>query len=246
MVVTTVVGVPHPAPDERALHQAVNARLDGPDPPLLVAGRAAVELGGDGAGVGFEVAGHDPAMVPAFAAAGRGRMTEAEIARVGEHGTCAYVVADDGGTIETATRVLRAARAVVLAGGLGVKVESSGVAHSPERWLSFGRDPDPHDLVAAFVAVVRHPEGWTRTCGLHALGWPEASAPVGDDPAAAVDLVLTLAHHLVGDEPVLETGQTFGVAPGARAHRLTLEPDAYAPPDDLFHNPFGVWTLRPA
>lgn len=219
MTVTSVVGVPHPARTADEL-------------------RAAVAVGD---GVVLDPYDHDPALRVAFAAAGQGRMAEADLDAVDRHGTCAYLVIEDGGSIDAATRLVRAAREVLLAGGLAVKVESAGVAHPAAGWLALGADPGPGDLVEAFVASVLTPAGGVRSCGMHNLGLPDVRTPPGGEPGLAQVFCTFQAM----DRPVLADGQTFGLGPDAPGYRLRLGEDGSAPPGDLFHNPFGVWTLDP-
>ena len=41
-------------------------------------------------------------------------------------------------------------------------------------------------------------------------------------------------------------GDDFRRAEDGLAFRLTLTPPVSSPPEDLRHNPFGVWQLQPA
>lgn len=242
MPITTVVGVPHPAATRDDLVAAITARRDGPDPALMVAGVAVLDLGDPTRPLVLELEGPNPAMAPAFAAVGRGAFSDADLDRIAAHGSCAYVVAQDGGTIGAATTVVRIVRGLLLGGGLGAKVESAGIATTAERWLSFGRDPGAGDLVEAFVAVVHGDDGWVRTCGMHNLGLPDARTPADD---GAAGLVQTFVMSLAIDQPTLADGETFGLAADRPGYRLALGADEAAPPDDIFHNPFGVWSLDP-
>ena len=60
-----------------------------------------------------------------------------------------------------------------------------------------------------------------------------------------VDLVEAFTRYLLLERPGVEDGHTFSISAGAPKHRLGLEPCRAFPPDDLFHNPLGVWRLRP-
>jgi hypothetical protein len=47
------------------------------------------------------------------------------------------------------------------------------------------------------------------------------------------------------EAPKLAEGHTFGVAEGSKRYRLSFEDYTYYKPDDMFHNPNGLWRLEP-
>lgn len=82
----------------------------------------------------LQVEGPDPRMADAFAAAGRHWATAEDLARIASHNFVLYLVGP-GGSRERAESFMRAASGLLKAGGLAVKVESSGLAHDRGKWL---------------------------------------------------------------------------------------------------------------
>jgi hypothetical protein len=74
-----------------------------------------------------------------------------------------------GGSLEAARTMMRAGAAVVRAGGAGVFIDNSALAHGGQAWLEMAEDGDSDALSFAFVALVGGDEEvWTM--GMHVLG----------------------------------------------------------------------------
>ena len=68
-----------------------------------------------------------------------------------------------GGSLPAARTMMRAAAAVVKAGGAGVFIDNSALAHGGRHWLELTEDGGPDAVSFAFVAIVRgRAEVWTR------------------------------------------------------------------------------------
>src|SRR5262249_59277817 len=60
-----------------------------------------------------------------------------------------------GGSLDAARAMMRAGAAVVRAGGAGVFIDNSGLAHGGQAWLEMTEDGGPDALSFAFVSIVR-------------------------------------------------------------------------------------------
>ena len=74
--------------------------------------------------------------------------------------------------------MMRVGSSVLGAGGIGVLVESSGVAHNKEDWMKLAGDREAGGRYWAYVTLVggkaadgRPPQFYS--CGMHALGFPD-------------------------------------------------------------------------
>ncbi len=160
--------------------------------------------------------------------------------------SCTYLftIAMPGGSLDYAARSMVIAREVLDCGGLGVLVETAGIAHTAERWRDVTREglEDPASLVAGYVITLGQGDA-LRSCGMHNLGLPDGRIqPRG--PESHSDLVAFLAHSTARP---LEDGQEF--VPdllAASRYRLSRGRDTRYDLGDPFHNPFGVWQLAPA
>lgn len=179
-------------------------------------------------------------MERAFGAAGPHWRNTPEMHAVAQHRSVIYLIGH-GGTSGAAEAMIRAAAALLAAGGLGVKVESSGLAHSPARWQALVADLG---LFSAHEALVVYVTGHdTYSCGMHLLGLPEAITE-GIDPASA-DLLRVFTRYLFCEAPDLRDGQTFAVEEGAPVYTLWQDRGVVYPADSLFTNPYGYWRLKP-
>jgi len=185
--------------------------------------------------------GRDPRMLEAFRASGRHWQDTDEMARIAGHSSVAYLIGH-GGSRKNAEALMAAAAGVIKAGGLGVKVESAGVAHAPAVWLDLARRTHLFSAYRAFVVCVSGDEVYS--CGMHNLGLRDVIVDAGDadDPS---HLVNTFAYYTFTESPVIRDGQTFGVAPGAPVYHIHEDDGVSYESGSLFTNPYGTWRLMP-
>lgn len=184
----------------------------------------------------------DPNMSRAFYAAGPHWRGSVEMQRIGSHESVVYLVGR-GGSRDAAQKLMQCGLGLLNAGGLGVKIESTGLAHSPDDWRSYCGDFDSFTAHRALVVYLTGAE--VHSCGMHNLGLPDALTPGGKDQATAVELLRVFTWYLFAEGPVINNGQTFSVAAGAPIYRITDHPGWDYGPDSLFTNPYGAWRLVP-
>jgi len=182
---------------------------------------------------------HDPRMRRAFWAAGPHWRDTPEAEAIDEHKSVVYLVGN-GGSQDAAEAMMRCAAALLKAGGLGVKVESAGVAHTPQAWLEY---VETLHLFSAFDALVVYVTGeQTYSCGMHNLGLPDAITD-GVGPAGAADLLRTFNRYQFVESPELFDDQTFSEDAEATVYRLRQEQSVDYGDGSLFSNPYGCWRL---
>jgi hypothetical protein len=120
-------------------------------------------------------------------------------------------------------------------------VESSGVAHSAFRWRELAADASDVALYHAYVTLVTAERG-VYSCGMHAMGLSDAIVQAQDVVAVLEGFLL----YTLIERPTLADGETFSIGPGQPIFRLRHEQDRRFPPDDPFHNPYGLWVLEEA
>lgn len=188
--------------------------------------------------ISFEEA--DPRLVTAFHNAGSHWRDTPDMVAIASHRSVVRIV-DEGCSRGRAEALMQAAAALVKAGGLGVKVDSSGLAHTPAQWLELTASAHLGTAFHAMVVSVRDSEA--HTCGMHNFGMADVQVGAGDPQA--VLLALQFAHYLFFEGPAIEPGQTFSVSLDAPAYHIEeAEPVAYAAGSPLA-NPFGTWRLVP-
>ena len=187
---------------------------------------------------------HDPQLRRTFEIAGQGLISAPLLAEVAAHASVALLLLDEP-DYEKARMAGRFARALLDAGGMGVKVDSAGIAHSPERWREACASDDPADLYALFIVLVGG-DGRYFSCGMHNFGLPDAAVPAELGPEAGAYLLNAFNVYRIAERPELEDGETFSLEPGAPRLVLTREPyEAGDDPAEPLYNPHGRWSLRP-
>jgi len=141
---------------------------------------------------------------------------------------------------------MSAAVGILHAGGLAVKVESAGVAHSSDQWKEFTAAADAEALYYAYVTLVGQGDNRTYySCGMHNLGLRDAIITGNLTAYEAGSLLNTFLLYCLIEQPELEIGHTFSVDAPSPRYRLSTEQCTIYPKDHLFNNPFGLWRLSP-
>ena len=190
----------------------------------------------------LEFHARDPRMGAAFRAAGPHWAATPDMQRIDEHASVVYMVAD-GGAVIAAEALMQAAAALLDADGLGVKVESSGVAHSPAAWRELCANLHLFSAHRAYVLYITGPQVYS--CGMHNLGLRDAIVENDGDTAGAVELIRGFTRYLFTEAPTIRAGQTFRAEQGAPAYRLSDDPGPGYEKDSLYANPYGCWRLTP-
>ena len=145
------------------------------------------------------------------------------------------VLCGPGGSLDAARAVMRAGAAIVRAGGAGVFIDNSALAHGGQNWIAMTEDGGPDALSFAFVSIVSGKmEAWTM--GMHVLGLRDvvmkrAEAEVDDFGIIDVIRYMSASEKPVGDGHILAdlSGPRFRASAGP----------AEFPPGSPMHNPFG-------
>src|SRR5436305_1713660 len=102
--------------------------------------------------------------------------------------TCSLVRRWCQGGSRRVLRVRRAAAAMVRAGGAGVFIDNSALAHGGRQWLAMTDDGGPDALSFAFVAIISgRADVWTM--GMHVLGLRDVVMRRADAEADDFDII---------------------------------------------------------
>jgi hypothetical protein len=184
----------------------------------------------------------DERMLSAFLAAAPHWAQTPEMAKIKDHRSVVYLVGH-GGSHKNFAALMLAANALVKAGGYGVKIESTGLAHSPAAW---GQFCDELHLFSAHRACVLYLTGDDAySCGMHNLGMKDAIVE-NLETSEAVELLRTFTWYMYTEQPSIREGQTFSVSPTAPVYRIANDPGVTYDEGSLFANPYGFWRLEAA
>lgn len=231
-----VLCIPGPWPDRDACFKAVMQDSGG----YLMLGDSLLHVASSFK-CALEFQGPDPEIERAFSASASDWRDTPEMRAIAEHRSVVYLIGQ-GGTRATAEAMIRASAALLDAGGLGVKVENSGLAHPVEKWRALVANLY---LFSAHEALVVYVTGeQIYSCGMHLLGLPDAIT-AGSDRAAGVELLRVFTRYLFFEAPELRDEQTFAADAEAPLYRLQRDGGVTYPADSLFANPDGYWRLVP-
>jgi hypothetical protein len=150
--------------------------------------------------------------------------------------TVNVLLSGPGGSVEAARAMMRAGAAVVRAGGAGVFIDNSALAHGGRDWLEMTDDGGPDALSFAFVAIIRgRAEVWTM--GMHVLGLRDLVMKRADVEAGGFDVVEVIRYLSRGEKPI-DDGHLIADLDGPRFQAFAQD----SPPElagSPMHNPFG-------
>lgn len=192
----------------------------------------------------FDIEFHprDENMQAAFSSAGPHWRDSPDMARIDAHRSVVYLLGH-GGSDDNIRALMLAVQALLDAGGLGVKVESTGLAHSPDAWRSLCADPDAlSGVYHAFVVVVSGRRE-AYSCGMHSFAMHDVQV-LGEDRASALQVAQAFCWYLFCECPAIAGGQTFSCDEQSPVYRISSSQGVDYGPDSLFNNPYGTWQLR--
>lgn len=188
----------------------------------------------DGTEVEFGAAAADDQFAQIFRSSCREVPSDDELATVERYSVNVFL-SGPGGSLDSARTMMRAAAAVVQAGGAGVFIDNCALAHGGGHWLAMTDDGSPDALTFAFAAIAGgKSEVWTM--GMHVLGLRDVvmkRADADDDDFGILDVIRYLA---ASDRPI-EDGHWLADQSGPRFRAFEQDsPPEYRGPT---HNPFG-------
>ncbi|MCR9297082.1 MAG: hypothetical protein NXI32_30650 [bacterium] len=191
----------------------------------------------DGVQVEFTPMPPDDQFAAIFKSCCRRQATSEEMAIVDGY-TVNVGLTGPGGSMQAALTMLQAGAAIVRAGGAGVFIDNSGVAHGGQQWLELTEDGSPDAVSFAFVGIVRgRQEVWTM--GMQVLGLPDVmmrrADADADDGGSMIELIRYLA---TTDHPVQDGHLLADEAGGLRFHVSSADSDEFGA-DSPMHNRFG-------
>lgn len=188
----------------------------------------------------LEFCDRDDRILSAFQASGPQWKNTPEMELISTHKSVCYLISK-GGSIESAHSIMNAANALLNAGGLGVKVESSGLAHSPKDWREQCQYNCLFKSHSSYVVYVTSQS--TYSCGMHNFGLPDAIVDSNESENPS-ELLRVFTHYLLSESPTIKDGQTFSVDSDSPAYRIKEYPPINYGENSLFNNPFGMWRLQ--
>lgn len=171
-----------------------------------------------------------------FASSCRRPPTDDEQAIVSRY-TVNVALTGPGGSMESALRMMQAGAAIVRAGGAGVFIDGSALAHGGDDWIAMTEAGEPDAISFAFVAIVRGRQE-VHTMGMRAMGYPDLVMRRADAEAGDGETIVEIIRYVCGGDRPIDVGHIFADQMGPRFQIVARDRDGFDPESQL-HNPFG-------
>lgn len=141
-----------------------------------------------------------------------------------------------GGSFDAALKTMEAGAAIIKAGGAGVFIDNSMLAHGGRDWIEMTEDGGSDALSFAFAAIIqaRHE---VYTIGMHVLGLPDilmSRSDIDEDGDQIIEIIRYMCH---SDDPVKD-GHLLADLQGPRFRAVATPIPDNGPPSPM-DNPFG-------
>src|SRR6266446_7578855 len=141
-----------------------------------------------------------------------------------------------GGSLEAALTMMQAGAAIVRAGGAGVFIDNSALAHGGDDWIQMTEDGGPEAISFAFASIVRGRDE-VYTMGMQVMGFPDILMRSCDIDEEGETIIEIIRYVCSGGRPI-GVGHVLADEHGPRFQvvaRTNDDLDAESP----MHNPFG-------
>lgn len=190
----------------------------------------------DGTSVEFTPMPPDDEFPQVFQTACRRPPRRGEVAMV-ERYTVNVALSGPGGSLESALAMIEAGAAIVGAGGAGVFIDNSALAHGGEDWLEIADDGGPDAISFAFTSIVRSRQE-IYTHGMHTMGFPDLTMPTADVREDG-DTIVDLIRYICGGGRPIEVGDIILlVDEGGKFQVVGKDTDGHHAESPM-HNPWG-------
>jgi hypothetical protein len=187
----------------------------------------------DGAEIGFSPMPPDDQFPRIFRSSCRQPTADGELEILDRY-TVNVGLTGPGGSLRAALIMMEAGAAIVRAGGAGVFIDNSGLAHGGRAWLEMAEDSGPDAVSFAYVGIVRgRQEVWTM--GMNVLGLPDLVMRCSD---TAPDTIVEVVRYLASGEKPMGDGHVVADENGLRFQVVATGGDQFDAGSPM-HNPFG-------
>ncbi|MCA9078771.1 MAG: hypothetical protein KDA93_27350 [Planctomycetaceae bacterium] len=189
----------------------------------------------DGTEIEFFPMQPDDQFAQIFQSSCRHPATSEELAVVSRY-TVNVGLCGPGGSLDAARTMLRAGAAIIQAGGAGVFIDNSALAHGGQLWVDMAEDGSPDAASYAFVSMSGG-ERDLRTMGMHVLGYPDLVMR-HDDLEVDTELLVEVVRYVSRGEKPIGDGHLLCDEHGPRYQAMAISGDRF-PPGSPMHNPYG-------
>jgi hypothetical protein len=134
--------------------------------------------------------------------------------------------------------MMRAGAAIVRAGGAGVFIDNSALAHGGKTWLELTEDGGPEAISFAFASIVRGRDE-VYTMGMQVMGFPNILMRSSDVDERG-ETVIEIIRYICGGGRPIGVGHILADDQGQPRFQVLAKLDDEFEAESAMHNPFGV------
>lgn len=139
---------------------------------------------------------------------------------------------------------VKAVKGVLDAGGLAVKIETTGIAYTKDAWYRLSASRDHMELVNHFVIAVQG-EGYLSTYGMCTFELPDVQVDYTGTNVEEVSQTLTEFNlYQMRERRVFGDGNTFRATAESKGYVVTHVVDDRHGEDTMYYNPYGLILLQ--
>ncbi len=189
----------------------------------------------DGTSIEFVPMPPDEQFPRIFQSSCRRPATQSELAVVGRY-TVNVGLNGPGGSLESARTMMQAGAAIVRAGGAGVFIDNSALAHGGQTWIEMTDDGGPDAISYAFASIIRSRQE-VYTMGMQVMGFPDLVMRAADVDAEG-ETIVEIIRYVCGSGRPVDVNHVIADETGPRFQILSKTKDEF-PTDSPMHNRFG-------
>jgi hypothetical protein len=141
-----------------------------------------------------------------------------------------------GGSMQSARAMMQAGAAIVRAGGAGVFIDNSAMAHGGDAWIDMTDDGGSDAISFAFASIIRGRDE-VYTMGMQVMGFPDLVMRTSEMDEQGETIVEIIRYVCGGDRP-MDVGHVLADEQGPRFQVVARGSDDFEV-ESVMHNPFG-------
>ncbi|MEY2833650.1 MAG: hypothetical protein RLZZ574_2909 [Cyanobacteriota bacterium] len=181
--------------------------------------------------------------------AGQDKLDIATLQQINDCPQTIYLTSHDTG-YDACFSIAKLAQILLQIGGIAIMVESTGIAHSKDRWLANYNSEDVFKIYSLFVMLIEG-EDYYYSCGMHNFGQADVAITLrvaegivkSEDLSLAIYVMNVFNYYRLTESPILQEGHTFQPDIECSKYQLKWMIDRENTPDSDRHNPHGRWLL---
>ena len=184
----------------------------------------------------------DPNMTRAFEIGGYGRIEKSILKSIERHRSIALVTSENAGN-DFAQQILEIGTSLIRFGGIGIKVDSSGLAFAPVDWEYYCKMRfEAAALLYSFVNMINQ-AGRIQTCGFHCFGLPELRVDSISDETKAGLLIESCGIAMIQRSKDFAMQASTILDIHGQEHRIKERIPSNYEQTSLFYNPLGILAI---